>query len=336
MQQARGVRLLSAGARLASAALLWAALGSVPAALGADTTGFPSQTIKIQVGFSAGSTTDILARTVAAKLSEAWGKPVVVENRPGAGGVVASQALLSAAPDGHSLMVVSAGHAVSAALYKSLPYDTERDFSGVTLLATVPSILVVPPDSGVKSVKDLLAQVRAKPGAYNYSSPGIGSANHLAGALFGSLADVQVQHVPYKGIPQALQAAMTGEALFNFSPIVNVLPAAKGGKVRALATSTSKRSLAMPELPTVAEAGVSGYAFDPWFGLLTSSKTPRPIVAKLNKEVTRILELPDVRKQLLAMGAEPTPMSPEAFDGLVRDEIRKFTKVVRDANIKVD
>jgi tripartite-type tricarboxylate transporter receptor subunit TctC len=422
-----------------------AALCFVTSAFAADD--YPSQPIRIIVGFSAGSTTDILARTVAAKLIESWGKPAVVENRPGAGGVVAAQALLSAPADGHALMVVSAGHAVSAALYKNLPYDTERDFSGVTMLATVPSILVVPLDSPVKSVKDLLAYARAKPGAYNYSSPGIGSANHLGGALFASLGGLQVQHVPYKGIPQALlsapadghtlmvvsaghavsaalyknlpydterdfsgvtmlatvpsilvvandspvksvkellayarakpgafnysspgigsanhlggalfaslgglqvqhvpykgipqalQAAMTGEVLFNLSPIVNVLPAASGGKVRALATSTSKRALAMPDLPTVAEAGLPGYSFDPWFGLLTSAKTPRPVVAKLNAEVRRILGLPEVKKQLLAMGAEPTPIAPEAFDSAIRAEIAKFSKVVHDANIKVE
>lgn len=315
----------------AAAALCFAATASA-----ADAADYPSQPIRIIVGFSAGSTTDILARTVAAKLIESWGKPAVVENRPGAGGVVAAQALLSAPADGHALMVVSAGHAVSAALYKNLPYDTERDFSGVTMLATVPSILVVPLDSPVKSVKDLLAYARAKPGAYNYSSPGIGSANHLGGALFASLGGLQVQHVPYKGIPQALQAAMTGEVLFNLSPIVNVLPVASGGKVRALATSTSKRAAAMPELPTIAEAGLPGYAFDPWFGLLTSAKTPRPVVAKLNAEVRRILALPEVKKQLLAMGAEPSPMAPEAFDAAIRAEIAKFTKVVHDANIKVD
>jgi tripartite-type tricarboxylate transporter receptor subunit TctC len=297
---------------------------------------YPAQPIKIVVGFSAGSTTDILARTVGAKLSEAWGKPVVVENRPGAGGVVASQALLSAAPDGHSLMVVSAGHAVSAALYKSLPYNTERDFAGVALLATVPSILIVSPGSGIKSVKELLAYARAKPGAFNYSSPGIGSANHLAGALFSSLGNIQVTHIPYKGIPDAIQAAMTGEVLFNLSPIVNVLPAATSGKVLALATSTSKRAQAMPDLPTVAEAGVPGYAFDPWFGLLASSRTPHPVIVKLNRQVERILGLPDVKKRLLSLGAEPTPISPEAFDTLVRDEIQKFSKIIREANIKVE
>jgi tripartite-type tricarboxylate transporter receptor subunit TctC len=309
----------------------------LPLAAAAQADSYPSQPIRIVVGFTAGSTTDILARAVAAKLQEAWGKPAVVENRPGAAGIVAGQALLGAPADGHTLMVVSAGHAVSAALYsQKLPYDTVRDFSGVTLLATVPSILVVPMDSNITSVKELLAEVRAKPGKYNYSTPGIGSANHLAGAYFTSLAKLQVQQVAYKGIPQALQAAMTGEALYNFSPVVNVLPVAKGGKVRALAASTTKRASAMPELPTVAEAGLTGYAFDPWFGLLTSAKTPPPVVAKLNAEVTRILGQPDVAKQLMALGAEPSPMKPDAFDSLVREEIQKFSKIIRDANIKVE
>ena len=301
----------------------------------ADADAFPSQPMRIMVGFAAGSASDILARIVATKLGDAWGKPVVVENRPGAGGVVSAQAVLAAPPDGHTLLVVSAGHAVSAALYPKLPYDTERDFAGISLLANVPSILVVAANAPVKSVKDLVAHARQNPGG-QYSSPGIGSANHLAGALFGSLADVRVEHVPYKGIPQALQAAMTGEVLFNFSPVVNVLPAAAGGKVIALATSTAKRAAAMPDLPTVAEAGVPGYAFDPWFGLLASSKVPRPVVAKLNREVVRILGLADVKKQLLGMGAEPTPTTPEAFDAQVRDEIRKFAKLARDANIKVE
>ena len=314
-----------------------AVLVSLPQLAAAQADTYPSQPIKIVVGFSAGSTTDILARAVAAKLQEAWGKPAVVENRPGAASIVAGQALLGASADGHTLMVVSAGHAVSAALYsQKLPYNTERDFSGVTLLATVPSILVVPMESNIKSVKELLAEVRAKPGKYNYSIPGIGSANHLAGAYFTSLAKLNAQHVAYKGIPQALQAAMTGEALYNFSPVVNVLPAAKAGKVRALATSTTKRSSAMPELPTVAEAGLTGYAFDPWFGLLTHGKAPRPVVAKLNAEVTRILGLPDVSKQLHTLGAEPNPMKPEAFDALIRDEIQKFSKIIKDANIKVE
>ena len=298
--------------------------------------GYPSKPIRVLVGFSAGSTTDIMARTVGQKLNEAWGQPVVVDNRPSAGGVLASGTVATATPDGYTLLSVSAGHAVSAALYSKLPYDTLRDFAGVSLFATVPSILVVSPSSGVKSVKELLALARSKPGAFNYSSPGIGSANHLAGELFKSLAKIDVAHVPYKGIPEALTAPLQGSVLFNFSPIVNVLPLAKSGKLVALATSTGKRAAAMPELPTIAEAGVPGYAFDPWFGLLTTGKTPRPVVAKLNGEVTRILGLPDVKERLLVLGAEPTPSTPEQFDAHVRSEVAKFRKIVEEAKIKVD
>ena len=320
---------------VAALALTWATPAWSADAKG-DAQNYPSRPIRILVGFSAGSTTDILARTVAQKLNEAWGQPVVVDNRPSAGGVMAAQAVVSASPDGHTLISVSAGHAVSAALYKNLPYNTERDFTGVTMLATVPSILVVAPNLGVKTVKELVALARSKPGAYNYSSPGIGSANHLGGELFKNLAKIDVAHVPFKGIPEALTAAMTGTVLFNLSPIVNVLPLAKSGRVVALATSTGKRALAMPELPTIAEAGVPGYVFDPWFGLLATARTPRPIVAKLNREVVRILGLPDVKERLLALGAEPNPMTPEAFDAHVRGEIAKFSKIIREANIKVE
>jgi len=297
---------------------------------------YPGRPIRVLVGFSAGSTTDIMARTVGQKMNEAWGQPVVVDNRPSAGGILASSTVASATPDGYTLLSVSAGHAVSAALYSKLPYDTLKDFSGVSLFATVPSILVVSPGSGVKSVKELVALARSKPGAFNYSSPGIGSANHLAGELFKSLAKIEVSHVPFKGIPEALIAPLQGSVLFNFSPIVNVLPLARAGKMVALATSTGKRAAAMPELPTIAEAGVPGYVFDPWFGLLTTAGTPRPLVAKLNREVTRILGLPDVKERLLALGAEPTPTTPEQFDAHVRSEVAKFRKIIQDANIKVD
>jgi tripartite-type tricarboxylate transporter receptor subunit TctC len=298
--------------------------------------GYPSKPIRILVGFSAGSTTDILARTVAQKMTETWGQPVVVENRPSAGGVVASGAVATATPDGYTLLSVSAGHAVSGALYQKLPYDTLKDFAGVSLLATVPSILVVSPASGVKSMKDLLALVRANPGVYNYSSPGIGSANHLAAELLKSLAKIDVAHIPFKGIPEALTAPIQGTVLFNFSPIVNVLPLAKAGRVTALATSTGKRAAAMPELPTIAEAGVPGYQLDPWFGLLATARTPEPVLAKLNQEIVRILDLPDVKERLLALGAEPTPTTPEQFDAHIKAEVAKFKKIVKEANIRVE
>lgn len=320
---------------LLSSLVYFAALTSGAEAANAVHT-YPSKPIRILVGFSAGSTTDILARLVAQKMNEAWKQPVIVDNRPSAGGILAANTVVQAEPDGYTLLQVSAGHSVTAALYRKLPFDTLKDFAGISLQATVPSILVVSPSSGARSVKDLLALVRAKPGVYNYSSPGVGSANHLAGELFKSLSKIDVTHVAFKGIPQALAAPIQNEVLFNFSPIVNVLPLAKAGKVVALATSTSKRAAAMPELPTIAEAGVPGYVFDPWFGLLTNAKTPQPIVARLNTEVLRILGLPDVKERLQKLGAEPSPTTPEQFDKHVRSEVAKFKKIVDEAKIRVD
>jgi tripartite-type tricarboxylate transporter receptor subunit TctC len=304
------------------------------AAVSAAAQDYPAKPIRILVGFSAGSTTDILARTVGQKMSDAWGQPVLVENRPSAGGVVASNMVATAPADGYTLLVVSAGHAASAAIFAKLPYDTLRDFAGVSRIANVPSILVVSPALGVKSVKDLVALARSKPGKLNFSSPGIGSANHLAGELFKTLAGVDAAHVPYKGIPEAMSAVLADNVQFNFSPVVNVLPLARDGKLLALATTTGKRSAALPDLPTLAEAGVAGYVFDPWFGLLAPSKTPRPLLARLSAEVSRIVELPDVKERLRALGADPAPNAPEDFDGYIRTEVAKFQKIVKDAGIR--
>jgi tripartite-type tricarboxylate transporter receptor subunit TctC len=295
---------------------------------------YPSRPLRIVVGFSAGSATDILARTVGQKMNEASGQPVVIDNRPSAGGVVASNMVATAAPDGYTLLVVSAGHAASAAMFSKLPYDTLRDFAGVSRIANVPSILVVSPALGVKSVKDLVALSRSKPGQFNFSSPGVGSANHLAGELFKTLAGVDAAHVPYKGIPEAMSAVVANNVQFNFSPVVNVLPLTRDGKLLALATTTGKRSAALPDLPTVAEAGVSGYVFDPWFGLLAPAKTPRALVAKLSSEVARIVELPDVKERLRGLGADPAPTKPEEFDAYIAGEVAKFQKIVKDAGIK--
>jgi tripartite-type tricarboxylate transporter receptor subunit TctC len=295
---------------------------------------YPTQPIRILVGFSPGSTTDILARSVGQKMSEAWRQPVLIDNRPGAGGVGASNAVATAAPDGYTLLVVSAGHAATAAMFTKLPYDTLKDFAGVSRIANVPSILVVSPALGVKSVKDLVALARAKPGQLNFSSPGVGSANHLAAELFKILAGVQALHVPYKGIPEAMTGVVSGAVQFNFSPVVNILPLSRDGKLVALAASTGKRSAVLPEVPTVAEAGVPGYVFDPWFGLLAPAKTPKPLLAKLSAEVARIVGLPDVKERLLALGADPAPTSPEGFDEYIRGEVGKFQKIVQEAGIK--
>jgi tripartite-type tricarboxylate transporter receptor subunit TctC len=307
-------------------------VGSISASVIAQD--YPSRPIRVIVGFSAGSTTDILARTVGQKMNEAWGQPVVVDNRPSAGGVVASSAVATAAPDGYTLLVVSAGHAATAAMFTKLPYDTLNDFAGVSRIANVPSLLVVAPALGVRSVRELVALAKSKPGQLNFSSPGVGSANHLAGELFKTLAGIDAAHVPYKGIPEAMTAVVSSSVQFNFSPVANVLPLSRDGKLLALAASTGKRSAILPDVPTMAEAGVSGYVFDPWFGILAPAKTPKATLSKLSGEIARIVELPDVKERLRALGADPAPTTPEGFDAHIRAEVAKFQKIVRDAGIK--
>jgi tripartite-type tricarboxylate transporter receptor subunit TctC len=230
--------------------------------------------------------------------------------------------------------MVSAGHAATAAMFTKLPYDTLKDFAGVSRVANVPSILVVSPALDVRTVGELIALAKSRPGLLNFSSPGIGSANHLAGELFKTLTGIQAAHVPYKGIPEAMAAVVSGSVQFNFSPVVNVLSLSRDGKLLALAASTGKRSAAMAEVPTVAEAGVASYVFDPWFGILAPANTPKPLLAKLSSEIARILELPDVRERLRALGADAAPTTPDGFDAYVRAEVAKFQKIVRDAGIK--
>ena len=297
---------------------------------------YPRRPIRILVGFSAGSTADLLPRIAGQRMSEAWGQPVIVDNRPSAGGIVAAEIVAKATPDGHTLLSVSAGHAVSAALYKTLPYDTLKDFAGITRFANVPSILVVAPASGLRSVKDVIALARAKPGTVTYSTPGVGSANHLAGELLKSLAGIEATHVPFKGIPEAMTGAMTGAITFNLSPILNVMPLVSTGKLLALATTTGSRASALPDVPTLAEAGVKGYVFDPWFGILTTARTPRPVVDRLHDEIVRSLALPEVRTRLAALGAEPAPLAPAQFDAHIRAEVEKFRRIVQAANIQVE
>ncbi len=297
---------------------------------------YPKRPIRILVGFSAGSTADLLPRIAGQRMTEAWGQPVIVDNRPSAGGIVAAEIVAKATPDGHTLLSVSAGHAVSAALYKSLPYDTLKDFAGITRFANVPSILVVAPASGIKSVKDIISLAKAKPGTLTYSTPGIGSANHLAGELLKNLAGIDVTHVPFKGIPEAMTATMTGTITFNLSPVLNVVPLVNSGKLLAIATTTGARASALPDVPTIGESGVKGYAFDPWFGILTTARTPRAIVNRLNQEIVRSMELPEIKARLATLGAEPAPLSPDQFDAHIRSEVEKFRKIVASANIKVE
>jgi len=311
-------------------ALPWAA-GSAWAA-----EAYPTRPVRMLVPFSAGSQTDILARWIGEKIIESSGQQVVVDNRPSAGGTIASQYMLAANPDGHTLMMVSTGHAGNATLYSKLPYDTVKDFSGVTRVASVPNILAVSPALGPKSVKELIAYAKARPGQINFSSAGIGSGTQINGEMFRLAAGFEATHVPYKGAPEALNEAMTGRVQFTFSPVLVSQGLVKAGKVLALAVSTATRSPLFPDLPTVAEAGVPGFDYDQWYGLLASAKTPRPVVNLVNREVVRVLSLPDIKERMLTQGATPAPTTPEEFDAFIRSEVKRFAKILIAAGARIN
>ncbi len=317
-------------------AVLAAALAGVVAPVSAaQKSEFPAKPIRMLVPFSAGSQTDILARWTGEKMLENWGQQVVVDNRPSAGGTVASQYVLSANPDGHTLMMVSTGHAGNATLYSKLPYDTVKDFAGISRVASVPNILIVAPALGVKSVKELIALAKAK-GNFNFSSAGIGSGTQINGEMFKLAAGMTATHVPYKGAPEALNNVIGGGVQFSFSPVLVAAGQVKAGRVLALAVSTARRSPMFPNVPTVAEAGIPGFDYDQWYGLLASGKTPRALVRTLNREVVRILNLPDIKDRMMTQGATPAPTTPEEFDAFIRAEVKRFAPVIIAAGAKMD
>ncbi len=297
---------------------------------------FPTKNIRMLVPFAAGSQTDILARWIGEKFLESWGQQVVVDNRPSAGGTIASQYVLDANHDGHTMMMVSTGHAGNATLYSKLPYDTIKDFAGVSQVASVPNLLVVAPNLGPKTVKELIALAKAKPGTMNFSSAGIGSGTQINGEMFKLAAGIVATHVPYKGAPDALNNVIGGGVQFNFAPILVAVGQVKAGRVLALAVSTASRSPLFPNVPTVAEAGLPGFEYDQWYGLLLAAKTPRPIVGAVNKEVVRILSTPEMKERMLTQGATPKPTTPEAFDEFIRAEVKKFAPVIIASGAKVN
>ena len=317
-------------------AALAALLSTASTAFAAQPSEYPSKPIRIVVGFSAGSVVDVSARVVGQKLTESWKQQVVVENRPSAGGIVAAQIVAAGNPDGYTLLSVSAGHAVAPAVYAKLPYDTLKDFSGITTTVNTPAVLVTNPQLGVRSLKDLIALAKSKPGALNFASAGIGSATHFSAEMFKSMAAIDVVHVPFKGIPEALADTMTGRVQYFLSPLAIALPMIKEGKVIALGVTTAARSSVLPDIPTIAEAGVPGYRWDTWFGLLAPAKTPRPLIARLNREITRILDLPDVRGRWVALGAESVPITPEQFDKFIAEQSAIFARLARTAGIKAN
>lgn len=317
--------------KMTMAAVLLFAAGAVAAQ-----DKFPIRPIRMLVPFSPGSQTDILARWVAEKMSEHWGQQVVVDNRPSAGGTIASEYVLGANPDGHTLMMVSTGHAGNATLYSKLSYDTIKDFSGISQVASVPNLLVVAPALGAKSVKELIAFAKSKPGQFNFSSAGIGSGTQINGEMFKLAAGIDATHVAYKGAPEALNNVIAGSVQFNFSPVLVAAGQVRAGRVLALAVSTAARSPMFPDVPTVAEAGLPGFDYDQWYGLLASAKTPRPVINLVNKEVVRILNLPDMKERMLSQGATPKPTTPEQFDAFIRSEVKKFAAVIIAAGARIN
>jgi len=312
-----------------------AALFAMAGAAGAAEK-YPSKPIRMLVPFSPGSQTDIFARWIGEKVYEGWGQRVVVDNRPSAGGTIAAEYVLAANPDGHTMMMHATGHAANATLYSKLSYDVVKDFSSVSQIATVPNLLIVGPGLGVKSVKDLIALAKSKPGQFNFSSAGVGSGTHVNGEMFKIMAGIDVTHIAYKGAPEALNEAIAGRVQFVFSPILVAAGQVKAGRALVLAVSTASRSPMFPDVPTVAEAGVAGFDFDQWYGLFVSSKTPRPIVNQANKEIVRILNLPDLRERMLTQGATPKPTTPEEFDKFVRSEVVKMGKVIIAAGARIN
>jgi len=306
------------------------------AAFGASAQGWPSRPVHVVVPYPAGGPNDIIVRMVGKRLGETLGEPIVVENRPGAGGNIGTDSVAKSAPDGYTLVSVGPGALIINPLLGKVPYDTMRDFAPVTIMAVAPNALVAHPSFPAKSVKDLIALAKRKPGAINYASGGTGSTPHLAAALFAVMAGVQLTHVPYKGTGPATADLVGGQVQIAFLGIPTVLPHIRSGKLRALAVTGARRSPELPDVPTVAEAGVPGYELSPWYGLLAPAGTPSAVVARLAAEATKIVREPAMREQLVAQGAEPAGGTPEEFARTLRSDAALWKKVVKDAGIRAD
>ena len=297
---------------------------------------YPSKPIKVLVGFSPGGVPDIVARVLAQKITEDWKQPVLVENRVGAGSNIAAQALASAPADGHTLLSVSSAHAISPAIYAKLPYDVLKDFAGVTLTATGPALVIVSPQLGVNTLPEFLALARSRPAQFNYASAGVGSGSQFAVELLKAQAGVDLLHIPFKGIPEALADTMAGRTQLFIAPYASAINLVREGRAKALAVTSAQRMADLPNLPTVSEAGVPGYKWIFWYGLLAPAKTPRAVLDKLQAEVAVILKQPQLLQRFAALGIEPVTSTPEAFDQLINDEVQLFKKLAQASAIKAD
>jgi tripartite-type tricarboxylate transporter receptor subunit TctC len=298
---------------------------------------YPTKPIRLVVPFPAAGTTDILARAIAQKLSEALGQQVVVDNRPGAGGNIGSDLVAKSAPDGYTLLMGTVGtHAINVSLYAKMPYDAVKDFTPVVLVAGVPNVLVVNPALPVKTVGDLIKLAKDKPGTINFASSGNGTSIHLSGELFKSMTGVQMAHIPYKGSAPALTDLIGGQVQIMFDNLPSSMAHIKGGRLRAIAVTSAKRAPALPDIPTIAESGVPGFEASSWFGILAPAGTPREIVLRINAEANKALQSGEMKEKLLAQGAEAVGNSPEFFADHIRSETIKWAKVVKESGATVD
>ena len=294
---------------------------------------YPSKPIKVVVPFPAGSTTDIIARAIADKMSQSMGQPLVIDNRGGASGTIGQQAVATAPADGYTIMVHSSSHTVSPSTFAKLPFDTLNDFAGVTSISSTPNVLVMSPSKNIKTLQELLAAARAKPGSMNFASAGQGSATHLNAEKFKLAAKIEATNIPFKGSSEAVTEIISGRVDYYFSPIAPVIGQIRNGQLVPLAVGSSKRASALPQVPTTAEAGVPGSEFNFWIGMMVPAKTPRDIVNRLNDEVVKALATPEVKERFVALGADAWTMKPEQFDAYIRDEIKSNAILVKAAGL---
>ena len=295
---------------------------------------YPSKPIRFLVPFTAGSGTDLIARTVADTMGKSMGQPIIIENKPGAGGTIAAGQVAKGEADGYTVLVHSSGHALNPAIYSTMGYDTLKDLTGITPLAALPNVLVVNPAKGWKSVADLVAAAKARPGQLNYASAGVGSATHLNAEKFRLQAGIEALHVPYKGTPEAMTNVIGGSNDWFFAPLASALPLVKDGKLQALAVSTPARSPALPQVPTTVEAGVAGSDYTFWVGMIVASNTPAPVVKRLHEEALKALATPEVKERMNKLGADPFPMSVEAFNVFIKTEVDAAARIAKVANLK--
>ena len=310
------------------------ALSTVAAAafggsLDASAQAYPNQVVRIIVPFSAGSITDGLARILADKLGDLWKQQVIVENRPGLPGTTA---VAKSAPDGYTLMLTSNGHTIASAINKSIQYDPVKDFAGVSRVAAVPLVAIVPPDFPGKTLKDFIAAANEKPGQLNFSSAGIASTSYLSAEILKQDAKINIQHVPYKGAPEATTAVIRNDVQMYMAPIPSTQELTATGKVKALAINSAKRVPQLPDVPTVAET-LPNYKYKSWFGVLAPAGTPQAILTKVSEDIAKVLEMPDVREKLLAQGSIPSPTTPAEFDAINKSDTERYGKILKDAGI---